>query len=204
MSPCHHPPPPFASHDTPIVAEVFGTSNIEGMEVFYRLKRVSHLIGLLIADHHREDALSHARMRLLTHLVMSKLQGDDAGLLPSELSRFLGISRNTVSTLLNGLEAQGLIERHLHPDDRRQWLVLVTPEGEALIRARALELAAPRTPGETVTRRSRTLPSRPPTPHRRSPRRRLTTPSRWTFPGRRPMVRGNPPSSQPVTGLPPR
>ena len=142
MSHCHHSLPLFASPDAPIVTELFGTSNIGGMEVFYRLKRVSHLIGLLIAGHHREDALSHARMRLLTHLVMSKLQGDDSGLLPSELSRFLGISRNTVSTLLNGLEAQGLIERHLHPDDRRQWLVRVTPEGEALIRARAPELAA--------------------------------------------------------------
>jgi len=142
MCPCHHPHPPFVPHDSPVVAGLFGTSNLEGMEALYRLKRVSHLIGLLIATQHREDALSHARMRLLTHLVMGKLQGNDSGLLPSELSRFLGISRNTVSTLLNGLEAQGLIERHLHPDDRRQWLVRVTPEGEALIRARAPELAA--------------------------------------------------------------
>lgn len=141
MPPCHHLLPLFAPHDAPIVARLFGSSNIGGMEVFYRLKRVNHLIGLLIADHHREDALSHARMRLLAHLVMGKLPGDDAGLRPSELSRFLGISRNTVSTLLNGLETQGLIERHLHPDDRRQWLVRVTPEGEALIRARAPELA---------------------------------------------------------------
>jgi len=137
MCSCHHPHPPFVPHDSPVVAGLFGTSNLEGMEALYRLKRVSHLIGLLIATQHREDALSHARMRLLTHLVMGKLQGNDSGLLPSELSRFLGISRNTVSTLLNGLEAQGLIERHLHPDDRRQWLVRVTPEGEALIRARA-------------------------------------------------------------------
>ncbi len=142
MSYCHHPPPPFAPHDAPIVAEVFGTPDIGGMAVFYRLKLVSHLIGLLVAAHHREDALSHARMRLLTQLVIEKLQGNDAGLQPSEVSRYQGISRNTVSTLLNGLEAQGLIERHLHPDDRRQWLVRVTPEGETLVRARAPEVAA--------------------------------------------------------------
>jgi DNA-binding MarR family transcriptional regulator len=68
--------------------------------------------------------------------------GNDQGLLPSELSRFLGVSRNTVSALLNGLEEQGLIERHLHPTDRRQFLIRITPGGHDLVCARAPEFGA--------------------------------------------------------------
>jgi DNA-binding MarR family transcriptional regulator len=61
---------------------------------------------------------------------------------PSELSAALGVSRNTVSALLNGLEEQGLIERHLHPTDRRQFLVRITPAGCDLVRTRAPQFAA--------------------------------------------------------------
>ena len=74
---------------------------------------------------------------LLTRLLIDNKIDDNAGLQPSELSTFLGISRNTVSALLNGLEEQGLIERHRHPTDRRQFLIRLTPAGEELVYAHA-------------------------------------------------------------------
>jgi len=111
------------------------------MALFFRLKLATHLIGQHLSAQLKEDALSHARMRLLILLMVEKHHGNETGLLPSELSHRLGVSRNTVSTLLNGLEAQGLIVRQLHPDDRRQWLIRLTPEGEALVRQRAPEFA---------------------------------------------------------------
>jgi len=139
---CTHPPPPLLPGEEKVVAEIFGTPDIRGMALFYRLKLITHLIGQLLSALRKEDALSHARMRILIWLMAEKQRGNDRGLLPSELSEHLGVSRNTVSTLLNGLEAQGLIARQLHPDDRRQWLVRLTPAGEALVRERAPEVAA--------------------------------------------------------------
>lgn len=139
---CAHPPPPMLPPEEQIVAAIFGTTDVRGMALFYRLKLITHLIGQLLSALRKEDALSHARMRILIWLMAEKQRGNDRGLLPSELSEHLGVSRNTVSTLLNGLEAQGLIARQLHPNDRRQWLVRLTPAGEALVRERAPEVAA--------------------------------------------------------------
>lgn len=139
---CAHPPPPMLPHEEQVVAAIFGTPDVREMALFYRLKLVTRLIGQLLGARHKEDPLSHARMRILIWLMAEKQHGNDMGLLPSELSRHLGVSRNTVSTLLNGLEAQGLIVRQLHPADRRRWLIQLTPAGEALVRQRAPEVAA--------------------------------------------------------------
>ncbi len=141
---CTHPPPPPlpGEEEEGITQAIFGTSDVRGMTLFFRLKLVTHLIGYLLGTQRKEDALSHARMRILIWLMAEKQRGNEAGLLPSELSDHLGVSRNTVSTLLNGLETQGLIVRQLHPDDRRQWLIRLTPDGEALVRQRAPEFAA--------------------------------------------------------------
>jgi DNA-binding MarR family transcriptional regulator len=125
-----------------VAQAIFGTPDVRGMALFFRLKLVTHLIGSLLGAQRKEDALPHARIRILIWLMAEKQRGNEAGLLPSELSDHLGVSRNTVSTLLNGLEAQGLIARQLHPDDRRQWLIRLTPDGETLVRQRAPEFAA--------------------------------------------------------------
>ncbi len=138
---CTHPPPPLLPGEEAVAQAIFGTPDVRGMALFFRLKLVTHLIGYLLGTQRKEDALSHARMRILIWLMAEKQRGNEMGLLPSELSDHLGVSRNTVSTLLNGLETQGLIVRQLHPADRRQWLIRLTPDGEALVRQRAPEFA---------------------------------------------------------------
>jgi DNA-binding MarR family transcriptional regulator len=125
-----------------IMSDIFNTEDMSRLELFRRLKAVSHLLGHLAGEYRKDVKLSHARMRLLMRLAVSARMGDDQGLPPSELSRFLGVSRNTVSALLNGLEEQGLIERHLHPTDRRQFLICITPGGHDLVCARAPEFGA--------------------------------------------------------------
>jgi DNA-binding MarR family transcriptional regulator len=125
-----------------IMADIFSTQDMSKLDLFRKLMKVSHLLSHL-ANEYREDVkLSPARMRLLMRLAVSDRMGDDNGLPPSELSRFLGVSRNTVSALLNGLEEQGLIERHLHPTDRRQFLIHITPGGHDLVCTRAPEFGA--------------------------------------------------------------
>jgi DNA-binding MarR family transcriptional regulator len=113
------------------MAELFGSENTEQMELFRRLKAVAHVLNHLSGDHRKDGHLSSARIRLLIRLKI-----DPDGLEPSELSRFLGVSRNTVSALLNGLEEQGLIERRLHPSDRRRLLIQITPAGEEMVETR--------------------------------------------------------------------
>jgi len=55
--------------------------------------------------------------------------------LPSELSEMQDISRNTVSALINGLEAEDLVMRAPHASDRRKRMICLTPKGRALLNA---------------------------------------------------------------------
>jgi DNA-binding MarR family transcriptional regulator len=48
----------------------------------------------------------------------------------SELSKFMHVTSPTVTQLINGLEANGLVERHIDPTDRRAVRVQLTPRGE--------------------------------------------------------------------------
>lgn len=125
-----------------IMADIFSTEDMSKFELFRKLKTVSHLLSHLAGEYRKDVKLSQARMRLLIWLAVSDRMGNTWGLQPSELSRFLGVSRNTVSALLNGLEEQGLIERHLHPTDRRQLLIRITPGGHDLVCVRAPEFGA--------------------------------------------------------------
>lgn len=49
---------------------------------------------------------------------------------PREIARFSGLSRAAVSSALNTLERDGLIERHRESTDRRLVTVRLTPDGE--------------------------------------------------------------------------
>ena len=99
------------------------------IDLFRHFKVISHLLSLLSGQYHKET-LSVARMQLLVRLLVERNLGNTEGISPSGLSKFLRVSRNTVSALLNGLEEQGLIERELHPTDRRQFLIRITAAGE--------------------------------------------------------------------------
>jgi DNA-binding MarR family transcriptional regulator len=122
--------------------DIFGVEDMAGLELYRHLKAVTHLLGYLQGEYKKDGQLSQARMRLLVRLAVATRLGNPEGISPSGLSEFLGVSRNTVSALLNGLEEQGLIERHLHPTDRRQLLVRITPAGQEQVKTRAPVFAA--------------------------------------------------------------
>lgn len=60
------------------------------------------------------------------------LQGTAKGLPPNELADRAGVTRSTVTGLLDGLERDGLIQRQAHPTDRRSLTVVLSDEGKAL------------------------------------------------------------------------
>lgn len=120
-----------------IMSDILGVQDRVPLELFRKLKFVSQLMNNLIGEYHKDDKLTPARMRLLVRLGVSSQMGNDVGLTPSDISQYLGVSRNTVSALLSGLEDQKLIERTLHPADRRQFLIRLSSTGHELIRARA-------------------------------------------------------------------
>jgi DNA-binding MarR family transcriptional regulator len=55
---------------------------------------------------------------------------DHGGLAQRELIQTMGVDPSILVTLLNPLEADGLVTRERDPDDRRRHLVTLTPAGE--------------------------------------------------------------------------
>lgn len=60
-------------------------------------------------------------------------KNEPSGLMVSEISSKLNVTSPTVTQHINSLEAQGLVERHADPADRRIVRIRLTEKGEAYI-----------------------------------------------------------------------
>ena len=62
-------------------------------------------------------------------LLMLLRRNLESGLTPAELAEKAGVTRATITGLLDGLEQTGLVRREPHSDDRRKTVVHLTPDG---------------------------------------------------------------------------
>jgi len=60
------------------------------------------------------------------------LRGADTALSPHQLAERAGVTRATVTGLLDGLEREHLVSRHSDPDDKRRIQVQLTAAGQTL------------------------------------------------------------------------
>jgi DNA-binding MarR family transcriptional regulator len=65
--------------------------------------------------------------RFLTLIVMNRTPDEEIN--PSLLAQKVGVTRATMTGLLDGLEKKGLIERRTHAQDRRKVGILLTADG---------------------------------------------------------------------------
>jgi DNA-binding MarR family transcriptional regulator len=66
-------------------------------------------------------------------LLMQLFQVDGQGLSPSEFAERVGVTRATITSLLDGLEREKFVTRQPHPVDRRMLQIHLTPKGRELI-----------------------------------------------------------------------
>jgi DNA-binding MarR family transcriptional regulator len=89
----------------------------------------THGLMMVAAEEYlRPAGLSWSKLFILLWLRAMQEEGKE-GLNPSKLSWHLAVTRNTVSTLLAGLERQGYITRELDAEDKRRFVIRVTPAG---------------------------------------------------------------------------
>src|SRR3954451_17354427 len=75
-----------------------------------------------------EVELAEAGLSLPQYRLLSYLSTGSAG--PSPARRELSTSRPSVTSLVDGLVAKGLVDRHAHVDDRRRVTLVLTAEGQ--------------------------------------------------------------------------
>lgn len=66
-------------------------------------------------------------------LLMQLLQAPEQELTPSDFAERAGVTRATITGLLDGLEREGLVRRKPHSADRRMLTIHLTPNGEQLL-----------------------------------------------------------------------
>jgi DNA-binding MarR family transcriptional regulator len=83
-----------------------------------------------IAWHERSIAgCTFSEIRVL-FCIKKGVKPDTPEITVSEISKLLHVTSPTITQLLNGLEANGLVERHMNPADRRAVGITLTEKGE--------------------------------------------------------------------------
>lgn len=110
-----------------------GSEQCAGLEIAALIRLIANQYEVLHDQQAtQEDNLSGPRWGLLLRLAGEEERGNTTTT-PTYLSRCQNVSKNTISSLLRGLEDQGLIARELDPHDRRIFRIRMTPAGRSLI-----------------------------------------------------------------------
>jgi DNA-binding MarR family transcriptional regulator len=116
-----------------IMKSVFHIDDMRGVELYTSLARVAQLGMLIDSQRFCELEVSPPRYQLLLRLFIAEKNGNTNGMTPTELSKYKQVSKNTVSSLLRGLEEQGYIQREMDPNDLRIFRIHLTEAGRQLI-----------------------------------------------------------------------
>jgi MarR family 2-MHQ and catechol resistance regulon transcriptional repressor len=113
------------------IAEI---DDISGFELSSGIHMLANMFDSFLAVRDNEIGISSQRMGILMRLYMGEKMGIDGSLTPTELSRFQNVSKNTISSLIRGLEEQGLVTREIDRDDKRIFRLRITDKGRDLVK----------------------------------------------------------------------
>ena len=113
--------------------ELFAMDDTLLLDLLIKLQRTAQLCDIVDTTVADGIELSGPRWRLMSRLYIEEKLGNREGITPTVLSLSQRVSKNTISSLLRGLEEQDLIHRNLDPVDRRAFRIQLTETGRSLI-----------------------------------------------------------------------
>ena len=122
-----------------MVRSLAGDVDTAGVELMRLVRIVANQFDAVVDEQLGPFGLSGPRWILLMRLMAEDRRNDGQGASPTHLSRCQNVSKNTISSLLRGLEEQGFVERTLDPQDGRAFRIHLTDAGQELIQATATE-----------------------------------------------------------------
>jgi DNA-binding MarR family transcriptional regulator len=108
--------------------------DLTGLELVRLIRILGHQFDRAASVSADDAGVTGPRWRLLLRLMAEEMHAPGEGMSPGYLSRCQSVSKNTISTLLRGLEDDGLVERALDTADRRSFRIQLTPAGRDLVR----------------------------------------------------------------------
>jgi DNA-binding MarR family transcriptional regulator len=115
------------------IREISGLEDLTGITLPGLIKHISSDYDELMTGGLDED-LSSARLSLLMRLYIAELMGRTDGITATFLSHMQNVNKNTISSLIRGLEDQGLICRENDLEDRRIYRLKLTETGRSIIK----------------------------------------------------------------------
>lgn len=107
--------------------------DIKGLELSSLIRMLANYYAAIVAHKMMPGELSGPRMGILIRLLVAEKSGNTDGINPTALSHFQNVKKNTISSLLRGLEESGYIERTLDPNDKRVFLIRITEQGRKIM-----------------------------------------------------------------------
>lgn len=108
-------------------------ADIRGLELSSLIRILANYYAAIITHKNISGELSGPRMGILIRLMVAENNGKKDGINPTTLSHFQNVKKNTMSSLLRGLEESGLIERNMDPNDKRVFLIRISEAGKKLL-----------------------------------------------------------------------
>lgn len=114
-------------------AKRFGAGDPHDVLVFLTLLGAAREVGRFKEAHFARYGLSDGRFFILMQLRRLRESEPDGAASPADLAERSGVSRATITGLLDGLEKDGLISRMPRSDDRRMIDIRITDAGSKLL-----------------------------------------------------------------------
>lgn len=116
------------------IKNLAGEKSVKGFEIGSLIRRINRLYDSMSNITFHESEISGPRLAILINLYLQEDIEEREGITSSHLSRFQGVGKNTMSSLIYGLETQGFIQRENVPNDRRMHHLRLTEEGRNLVK----------------------------------------------------------------------
>lgn len=127
---------PFPARDTPLPTpwidryhRIYQQASPELTQLLFAVRATALVLDNAITARLAKSPLSAARYHMLV-----VIWGWDGPISFTDLGNCLTVTRATVSALVDGLVRVGIVDRHVHPDDRRNMLVSLTTHGETVLK----------------------------------------------------------------------
>jgi DNA-binding MarR family transcriptional regulator len=97
------------------------------LRIIPRLQRATHHVGVFLDRARDRFPVTQAEAHVLSFLCERAGEASIA-----DLHRSFGHKRSTLTSIVNRLEERGLVQRAIHPDDRRSFVLTLTRDGARL------------------------------------------------------------------------
>lgn len=111
------------------LAKSFPEVDISSVEACLTFLDTTAQVYQALDAHFARYGISMGKFTLLIQLFVA----GDTGLTPSEFAERAGVTRATITGLIDGLEREDLVQRQPHPQDRRSLSIYLTNKGREFI-----------------------------------------------------------------------